>query len=175
MRFPKRLLRKNRTKYSSNKINSWHLMFTRHKPLTEWAEGDEYPNFSSIKITKPQSFNWSAFSLPIWVRYTDQKEYKSDYGVVGYRVGTLRYTNKIDPAFENFTFDVRHDPLENNFSHCELEVKKSLSKKDRRLIRITFKHKCVVSIYPMSSPSKSQLLVDYVRLMYHQISVRWSL
>jgi hypothetical protein len=165
MNFPKCLLHKGRITYPSTLIFSFNFMFMRC-PRSDWEEGDDYPEFSKIK--PEQSFNWSVFSLPLWARFTDMMEYKDGYGVIGYKVKTIREPNKINQRFERNLLSLNHKPIENNYSHCELFTNKKLEKKDRRDLRMTFKHNCIRPILPSMDRSKIQLLYDYMRMYSHR-------
>lgn len=144
-------------------------MFARC-PGTEWHEGEDYPDFAYIRSR--QSFNWSVFSIPIWTRFTDTKEYRKCYGVIGYKVDTIRGTHLINPIFENNTFDLCHKPIENNYSHCELSQLKTVPHKLKREIRMTFKHNCIRSIYPSKDPTRTQLFLDVVRMYFHRFNFK---
>ncbi len=168
MDFPSSLLHKGRRLYSSQHILSFNYMFARCPP-SDWDEGDEFPDFNRIKIDQNQSFNWSAFSIPIWARFTDLQEYKNGYGVIGYKVGTIRKTNKINPRFDNHIFDLCHKPLTHNYSHCELTLLKPIEKRDRREIRMTFRHRCIRPLLPSKERSKVRQPIDYLRMYSHRI------
>ncbi len=133
---------------------------------TEWHAGEDYPDFAHIRSS--QSFNWSVFSIPIWTRFTDTKEYRKGYGVIGYKVDTIRGTHLINHIFENNTFDLCHKPIENNYSHCELSQLKTVPQKLKREIRMTFKHNCIRSIYPLKDPTSTQIFLDFVRMYFHR-------
>ena len=61
MNYPNSLLKRKRLSYPSEKIGKRHLMFARHKPLQEWKEGEDFPQFSSIKNNQNQSYNLISF------------------------------------------------------------------------------------------------------------------
>ena len=147
MDFPNCLVHNGRKIYPSALILSFNFMFARC-PMTDWVEGEDFPDFEKIKSN--QSFNWSAFSIPIWARFTNLRVYKSDYGIIGYNVRTIRKTGTLNPKFENDTFKLEHKPIENNYSHCELVQLKAVAKKDKRELRMTFKHNCITPILPLS-------------------------
>ena len=169
MKFPVTLLQNIRKAHTQDKIKPVRLMFARHKPGDDWKVGDPYPNFSRIKSN--QSFNWSAYSIPIWTRFTDKKEYRKNHGVVGYRVGTIRFTSKFNKDFSDYTFDVKHKPFRYNYSHCELVVNKNLNKAQKRSIRMTLVHNCVVSIYPNTEPTNLQNCINYLRMLIHRFLI----
>lgn len=148
MRFPLSLRTNGREALSSDKILRFHYAFARHKPSSDWNAQEELPDFSKIKLD--QSFNWSIYSIPLWTRFDDSMNYKSDYAVVGYKVSTIRLTNRINPSFQNFIFDIKTDPLENNYSHIVLVTDPDLkiNKTQKRELRMTLKHRCKVSLLP---------------------------
>ena len=165
MEHPECLLQKGRKVYSPHFILSFNYMFARC-PRNDWESGEDYPNFGQIR--SDQSFNWSVFSIPLWTRFTDAQEYRDGYGVIGYKVKTIRETHIINPVFENDTFNILHKPLLNNYSHCELAQLKEVTKKQKRDLRMTFKHKCIRPLYPLKDRSKTQLMFDYSRMYLHR-------
>lgn len=171
MEFPKWLNWGDRKVFPKNKILLVHYMYARHKPGSDWKENDEYPDFSKIRST--QSFNWSAFSIPIWTRFNDKKEYYQDYGVIGYAVQTIRYPNQFDSKVPNGIFDIKHDPADSNYSHCELyESSDSSTKIEKRAYRMALVHKCSIELKPLSTKSNLQLFLDYVIMYWHR-SLIW--
>ena len=165
MDFPKYLLQNGRITYPSNLIFSFNFMFMRC-PKIDWEEGDEYPDFS--KIRSKQSFNWSAFSIPLWARFTDKMEYRAGYGVIGYKVRTIRKANSVNPILENGLFNIKHQPIETNYSHCELFTTKELGRKEGRDLRMTFKHNCIRPILPSMNRSKIHIFYDYMMMYSHR-------
>lgn len=167
MKFPKQLIKKGRNIIPNNKIKSRNLMFARHKPGYDWNNKEGFPDFSKIKVD--QSFNWSAYSIPIWARFNDKKEYKADYGIVGYSVGVIREPR----IFEGYKIKVKpevfHVPLEFNYSHCQLDNLNNLPKDIRRNIRYSFRNKCVISILPNQEISKLAILKDLIKMYYHRL------
>lgn len=170
MKFPKYLIHNGRQTYSSNLILSYNFMYARF-PLAEWKEGDAFPDFARIRSA--QSFNWSSFSIPEWTRFNDKKEYKSGYGVIGYSVKTIKKTNLINPKFDNNTFSLIHKPITFNYSHCELVQLKEVTKKNKREIRMTFKHKCIIPIPPGKNRSRLQTLLDYLKMYSHRLHIKF--
>jgi hypothetical protein len=127
MVFPECLLQGTRKKLPENRISNINLMYARHKPGSEWKDGDEYPDFSKIK--SDQSFNWSAYSIPFWVKFNPKREYLSDYGIIGYSVRIIRLCHQLAEGMENLEgiYGLRHAPDLENYSHCELYQKKGCS------------------------------------------------
>lgn len=168
MHFPKSLYRKNRKQLSSTRINSINLMYARHKPGVEWKKGDEYPDFTKIK--SDQSFNWNAYSLPSWVRFNDRKEYKADYGVLGYSVSTLKGKSKKNKDYKGLYFII-HDPKETNYSHCELAICDgvSITKKQKRGYRMTLSHKSKKCLQPYQKSYLISHFTQYPIMLVHRI------
>ncbi len=169
MEFPKCLLHNDRKTYPPEFILSFNYMFARC-PLCDWKEGEDYPDFARIRSS--QSFNWSVFSIPEWTRFNDKKEYKANYGIIGYKVKTIRNTNLINAKFENGTFSLIHKPITNNYSHCELIQLKNVTPKDKREIRMTFKHNCIIPILPSTNRSIFQTFFDYLRMYLHRVPIK---
>jgi len=169
MNFPTQLLRCGRNQLPSKRILLFHYAFARHKPSHDWKEEDGLPDFSKIKID--QSFNWSQFSIPIWTRFNAAMEYQEEYAVVGYRVSTIRQTNKIQKQnrysqfeFEDLTLDIKHEPIDTNYSHCELVSVIDLDKTKRREIRMTLKHNSNVCLKPHEKRNLIHLQFDYFKM-----------
>ncbi len=169
MKFPNSLLYKGRRIYPSNFILSFNYMFVRC-PHSEWKEGDDFPDFNQIKLN--HSFNWSVFSIPLWAKFNDKKEYRDNYGVIGYKVATIRNTHKINPRFDPKILDINHKPIEFNYSHCELFPNRIIEKKDKREIRMTFKHKCIRPIFPSSKRTRFYQVADFLRMYSHRFILR---
>ncbi len=146
MKFPVFLLQKNRKKKVSKKIKNWNFLYTRHKPSTDWNEEEGLPDFTKIKID--QSFNWCNFSIPIWTRFTDKKEYLSEYAVAGFKVKTIRNEHLTKGIFDTRVIDIEHKPVAANYSHCELIKIRDLNKAEKREIRATLRHKCIIPLRP---------------------------
>jgi len=171
MRFPRCLETKGRTPYPEHKINLKNYMYARHKPGYDWNPDEEFPDFS--KISSYQSFNWSAFSIPVWVRFNDQKEYKKDYGVIGYSVNTIRNIHIIDKTLPLNSYGIKHKPEEFNFSHSEL-YPLNITKKHKRIYRLNLKHKCQKKILPYSNVSRLRIFFDYFIMLKHRLLVFFS-
>ena len=143
-------------------------MYARH-PESFWnQQAGEYLAFE--KIRSDQSFNWSAFSIPIWVRFNDRKVYQENYIVVGYYVNTIRNTHKLKPELPPNSYGLKHDPIENNYSHCELYPDK-IEKKWKRAYRITLKHKFKIIINSHSNRSTLRMGLDYSTMYFHRFFV----
>ncbi len=142
-------------------------MYSRHKPGIDWRIGDDFPDFGKIKVD--QSFNWSAFSIPVWARYTDLKEYKSEYGILGICVRSIRKTHEINTIFDNNSWIVRHDPKQFNYSHCELHLLIELNRCQRRQLRMTLKHKATCLLSPQKEYKLRYLMGDYLIMLYHRL------
>ena len=165
MKFPKKLLSKSRPVLSEERIHDKNYMYCRHSVPSQWKEKDEFPQFNTIGLK--QSFNWSSFSIPVWTRFTDNKEYKSNHGVAGYSMFTIRNTNQYDISFKNNSWCVKHLPIDNNYSHCELMVFRELNKTQRRAIRMTLKFKCRAIIRPKQKYNRMRLPSDRLKMYIH--------
>lgn len=171
MNFPENLKWGDQKIYPEHKISKKNYMYARHKPGSDWKDGDEYPDFS--KIRSNQSFNWSAFSIPIWVRFNDREEYLKEYGVIGYSVETIR--NFHDDVLVSTTspYGVKHYPLKSNYSHCEMyESKTLITKAEKREFRLKIKHNCIKNLKPYEQRRKTQILLDYVKMYWHRLLIQ---
>ncbi len=168
MKFPKCLEQRNRKVIQEKFILFFNFMFARHKPYSQWLPDDEYPEFSQIRTD--QSFNWSVFSTPIWTRFNNQKQYLRDYGVIGYKVRTIKCTSKYDNQFEDETLLLKHKPDKNNYSHCELYLNKEITRKQKRDLRYTLKNECIKSYKPLENPpSKRKIIYGYFVMYLHRL------
>ena len=171
MKYPKYLLANNRKQYPEERIHQKNLMYARHKPGPQWEDQDDFPNFDSIR--SDQSVNWSAFSIPVWVRFTNTKEYKSDYGVAAYSVFGVRNAHLYNKQLKENSSTVKHIPVDFNYSHCQFHHQ-NLSKKERRLFRITLKHHCKPLIYPKTRYRKINLFFGLFVMLKHRLLVGFS-
>jgi hypothetical protein len=149
MDFPSELYQKDRKKLPLHRIKFRNFMYSRHKPDSQWQRGDDYPDFNQIKAD--QSLNWSAFSIPIWVRFNNQREYLYDYGVVGYPVKAI--LNISDETNKKKLVSLKHEPDPNNYSHCEITpaLGPEMDKATKRLLRLRLKQNCKVFYKPDES------------------------
>lgn len=170
MRFPKQLYQKDRIALEEEKIHPLNYMYARHKPNVDWKIGDEFPDFS--KIRSNQSFNWSAYSLPVWVRFNNQKEYYHGYGVMAYSVNTLKNAHLIDENISANMFGIRHVPEFNNYSHCELYETNNHSTKEKRAWRMMLKHNCQKHILPGQKNLWIKKMLGYSVMWYHWYLVK---
>lgn len=164
MQFPEKLKLNGRTKKENTAIKSLNSLYARHKIKAEWTDGDDYPTFNTIK--PDQSFNWGAYSIAFWVRFNDHCEYKSEYGIVKYRVKSIRNSFlKHLPTKDEFEL-IKHEPIENNYSHCELDGTLDLINKNiRREIRMNFKHKSKVICKPMEMSEGRNTINDKISML----------
>ena len=176
MQFPECLKRKGRKTLPEKKINNKNLMYARHKPGVQWKIGDEFPDFKQIR--SDQSFNWSAFSIPVWARFNERQEFFYNYGVMGYSVHTIRNAHLYKQENEQIpekAFGITHKPLENNYSHCEIFPINAQTKIEKRsfryyLVRINSKRK----ILPKQYVKKKKNFVEFFIMMGHRIIVWFS-
>ena len=157
MDYPESLYKNNREKLDKSCIKLLDNLYARHKPGYDWDEKEGLPDFSKIKIDpynkeKNQSFNWDRFSEPKWVRYNIELVYQNEYAVIGYKVSSIRNINEINCDISNNLIDVEHDPIECNYSHCQLEcmddLKANNSRQLRNLLRMAIKHNAQVLFGP---------------------------
>lgn len=163
MKFPLMLLQKNRKCLSSNRINNWNYLYTRHKPSYDWDESEGLPDFTKLKID--QSYNWCNFSIPIWTRFNNNKQYLSDYAVAGFKVKTIRNVYKYMNDFDSPITEVHHKPVPNNYSHCELLLLENINKMQKREMRINFRHSCIVPLKPDEKRFFLLILFDMVKML----------
>jgi hypothetical protein len=146
-------------------------MYARHKPGHDWDESEGLPDFSKIKL-ESQSFNWNIFSIPIWTRFNDKKEYFENYAVVGFSVETIRYTFKYNPQFQDHTLGLDHLPVKYNYSHCQLRMNRELNKLEKRELRLILKNKSVVPLKPNQKQGYLGLFKDILKMFYYKLYSR---
>lgn len=169
MRFPKKLLQNERKTYDEEFIHSLNYMYARHKPHSEWKLGEDYPDFTKIK--SDQSFNWSAFSIPVWARFNSQKIYQADYGVISYSVYTIRNAHLFDENVPANVFGIHHVPDPNNYSHCELYEINNHSKIDKRAWRMALKHRCHKPHLPEQKVTFVKILIGNTIMWCHRLLI----
>lgn len=162
MDFPISLHKDGRKTIPCNLISHKDIIFARHSSSSDYT-GD-LPNFGSIK--HDQSFNWSAFSIPSWVRFGPFKEYKKDtHGIAGYSIGIF-----LDPKSqknEDAKFNLVHKPEENNYSHVIIEnnsinnLKVSLFKKAIRR-QIELAHLSIYDCLPKNEYTSETIKMHYL-------------
>ena len=161
MKYPTQLLTNGRDKLDRVLIKSDNLLFARHKPGYDWNDGEDLPDFTKIKLDtivpeNNQSLNWDKFSEPKWVRFNTNQEYQKDYAVIGYLTASIRNISKANNNLTNDLIDVEHNPIDLNYSHCQLECLEKLKsiegrkkiKSIKRLLRMALKHNAVVLFKP---------------------------
>ncbi len=166
MKYPKCLEQKNRNALPNERIKSKNYMYVRHKPNVDWKEGDTYPDFSRLK--SDQSCNWSAYSIPIWARFTDEKEFKYDYGIYAYSVKTIieEYRNFSKTDRNNI---IEHKPIQYNYSHCQLNIKKNISHKKKRELRLRFKIRSFSCLKPFENYKQYRIIIDFINMWRHRL------
>jgi hypothetical protein len=140
-------------------------MYARHKPDVQWKEGDDFPDFNQIRAY--QSFNWSAFSLPLWVRFNDEKEYLKDYGIVSFSVRTILLNSTQNSLQTKNPYNLVHQKIPNNYSHCELIETTKLDKAKKRELRLSLKHNAKVICMPKAQLVKSNSIIEHVKMLGH--------
>lgn len=170
MNFPIILKRRNKPTLPDIRIHRKNYMYARHKPGSEWKIGDDYPDFSKIK--SDQSFNWSAYSIPAWVRFTENRELKNDYGVLGYSVNTIKGLTTKNNNLCNL-YDLTHKPLEYNYSHCELKEKIPVNRPLKREWRMNLVHGCCRYLYPYQKSYAIFRLLNHFTMYFHRFISRF--
>lgn len=163
MKYPSLLLQKKRKKLDTNKIKNWNYLYSRHKPSSNWNHEEGLPDFTKIKID--QSFNWCNYTIPLWTRFNLEKEYLQEYAVAGIKVKTIREEHTKLDCFDQKIIDIIHDPIDINYSHCQLNTFQTLNRIDRRQLRATFRHKCKVPLKPNEKRYKLLQYFDII-IMY---------
>ena len=177
MQFPKTLEKKGRKKLSEKVILPFHYLYSRHKSISEWKEGEEFPDFNQIKVD--QSFNWSAFSYPVWVRFNPEKEYMKNYGIMSYKVRTFRNLHKFSQILPEKSFGIKHEPEKNNYSHCELYAiniqvdHKRRDRKNRREFRHILSRHWNKKLNPLEEPNTKDIFNYFIILILHKISLHF--
>jgi hypothetical protein len=166
MKFPSFFLeQKKRPILEGDIFKDFHFMYARHKPGHDWNIEEGIPDFSKIKL-KDQSFNWSIYSIPIWTRFNDKKEYLDNYAVVGFSVDTICHTSLWSTEFKDSTLGLEHKPIELNYSHCQLKLNiQNLSNFEKRNLRVILKNKSYVPLYPRESQSSYKILFDIIKMI----------
>ncbi|NQU68148.1 MAG: hypothetical protein HQ510_09415 [Candidatus Marinimicrobia bacterium] len=162
MKYPTALLVRGRCQFPKNKIRHFNYMYARQKPSTDWNENDGLPDFTRIKTN--QSYNWCIFSIPIWTRFDDKKTYLSDYAVTAFSVETIRESYKYGLETQSQVLEVKHKPMDQNYSHCEMNPLGNLNKTQRREIRMSLRHKCYVSLRPNETQNKVGRIVALFKM-----------
>lgn len=167
MKYPSSLLQENKKKLEPNRIRNWNYLYTRHKPSSDWNEEEGLPDFTKIKID--QSFNWCNFSIPLWTRFNDRKEYLSEYAVAGFQVKTIRFEHIKNSPFTTQVVDVEHIPEPTNYSHCQLIPKRKLTKTEKRELRATLRHNCIVPLKPNQTQSSIHRIFDIIVMLFRRL------
>lgn len=166
---PKDLLRQGRVAKEDSSFKNHDRLYARHKPGVGWDEKEGLPDFTQIKMT--QSLNWCLYSLPHWCRFNDAGEYLNNYAVVSYSHAEI--TNISEQSEEKRlsgnikALKIIHDPIELNYSHCELRVMSdlgSINKTDRRAIRAKFKHASSVELKPFERPNRFINAMEFIKM-----------
>ncbi len=163
MKHPFSLKSGKRKKFRSEEIHPNHRLYIRHKPGIDWNTDDDLPDFTQIKIDNGQSCNWNKLSVNHWVRFNDRGTYLDEYAVVSYKVESI--CNTEIEGYENGTLKVCHKPIALNYSHCELESSISLSKSQRRDLRLLVKRNANVELKPKEMPKNRCELFNNIKVI----------
>lgn len=156
MEYPQELYANGREKCPNTDIKDDHYLYMRHLPGHSWKEEEGIPDYNTIKLDfnnreNNQSCNWNIFSEPHWVRFDINKNYKIENAVVGYLVYNLRNLDLYNTEVPGDIIDAEHDPIDQNYSHCQLLCLRSFTKKEKRALRMEFKHAAKVLLLPGSN------------------------
>ncbi len=169
MRFPRTLLKRNRTEIRISLYATKSQVFIRFKPEIQWTPGEDIPRYDQIR-TENQSCNWDLLSIPIWVRFDDSKNYKDDYAVVGI---FLAHLLKKESNEGNYFWKIEHKPLDNNYSHCDLSIDGSqIPKSVKRQMKLELKHSQVIHFKPYEKPDflyslKERFFLKFRKIQYY--------
>lgn len=164
MEYPEELYQDGRDRLDKSAILNPHYLYARHKPGYDWDEIEGLPDYTKIKIDpeipeKNQSLNWDQYSEPHWVRFNPEKVYLKEYAVVGFLTETIRHIEGCDENSEldlSNLIDVEHDPIEINYSHCQISCTdkfrnvptKKEKKSRKRALRMAMRHRSEVFLKP---------------------------
>lgn len=155
MEYPQELYSNGRSKCKNEEIKNEHFLYMRHLPGHSWKTEEGIPDYNTIKLDYSnrdanQSCNWDKYSEPHWVRFDIEKNYRIDNAVVGYLVNIIRNLNSFKPEVPADIVDVEHDPIDQNYSHCQLLCLRKFSKSEKRALRMEFRHGAKVYLLPNS-------------------------
>ncbi len=170
MRFPKHLYSngKENSPLDSSKIKFYQYLYMRVHH-SHWDDKDEFPGLNVIKTD--QSLNWGAFSIPIWARFDDNKNYKIDNGVIGVKVKAIisNYRSNHNNTDANYPL-ILHKPLQNNYSHCELNnYLKDISKSKKRDYRFNIKNNCKIFCKPNEIKMNSNSIKEHIVMYFNYL------
>jgi len=171
-------MKNGREKLSENKILSFHCLYSRHKAYSQWEKDVDYPDFNQIQID--QSFNWSAFSYPVWTRFNPEKEYMPNYGIMSYKVFTIKNLHKYSELIPKNSIGIEHAPEEYNYSHCQLYPinsdfeKCKINREKRRELRHILSRRWVKKLEPYEEPNKIEFLRYFSVYIVHRASLYFS-
>lgn len=166
MIFPKSLGKNERDRIEENLIPNCNLIFMRHKPGSVWKDKADFPEYS--QISSDQSFNWGAFSIPLWVRFNDRGKYLEEYGVTGVTIKAVRESHKYNGNLPPNLYGLHHVPVKLNYSHSELykinidNFQKRVIKEYKQEFRYHLKQRNKLKIFPNEE-------INYLRLRWHYL------
>lgn len=96
----------------------------RRVPLSCWDDPDERPGVDAVELPD-MSVGRSKYGHAEWVRFdvVNGRHY-SDWGVISFKVGDVP-PSYWDLGIYQFTFRAVHSPLDNDYPHSEVQVKKN--------------------------------------------------
>lgn len=156
MKFPKALLSKERPYLKVTVFNPKTKIFIRIKPnSSQWNSQENIPYYEQIR--SEQSSNWDLLSIPIWTRFNDQKEYKSEYAVIGFYIQCVQ---NLKDEKHSANWQIQHAKLPNNYSHCDLTLTQCPDRIGKRAMKMKLKHSAIICLYPSATRSKLSNLID---------------
>lgn len=169
MRFP-HLLRCTKCKpFPKEKIHPKNLVYSRHAPDSVWKRGEKFPDINQIK--ENQSFNWSAFSIPQWVRFNPEKVYQKEQGVCAFPVYAIRKAHLCADELPEDIFEIKHDPIKINYSHCQIYPKYP----GKRAYKMALRHSLKINAKPKIPPGEEQswwiVGLEFFNMLKHRILV----
>ena len=164
MEYPDALYQSGRKRLDKSAILDRDYLYARHKPGYDWDEKEGLPDYTKIKIDpdhkgKNQSLNWDRYSKPHWVRFNPDKIYQKEYAVVGFLAESIRHIEKCENNSKldlSDMIDVEHDPIEINYSHCQIscseKFRKIPARKEKktikRALRMAMRHRSKIFLKP---------------------------
>ena len=105
----------------------------------------------------------------MWTRFNDAQEYLEDYAVAGFSADTIRCEHQKYELFDSQVVEVQHEPIETNYSHCELYPVRKLSKTEKRALRASLRHHCVVPLLPSEKRGRILIAFDIIVMYFRRV------
>lgn len=137
MEFPQELVKNNRLNIEFSDEKGDSFLYMRVPP----PHIDDHGAWIYANLRSDQSFNWSLFSMPHWVRFNGDRIYLKDNRVIAFQVLYLMNASKLDPSFESDSWTLKHDSDEFNYSHSVAILKKGLTKLVKGKLKVELANK----------------------------------